>query len=283
MSFSDEIIAQSVVPTIQKFCYVANQLGINATAVYNTVAGLTPPTGYSFGRYFDSGDPLLQYAAFSGSVSDLIAQGVALRQTLFETLTALVQTAAEEDITVDLAPAVFGAFTALVNCSARPLDTINAMIILSGFTAPPLNLGSDTVGSEIASLAARTAVLIRVAAIINMGAASALYQPTSQTDAVTIRNQMAKIMDNEAYVVAGFFDDADYSAINAVRVAMVLDLNTRGSVLEPETTYSFNSNLPALVVAYQLYQDTTREADLVARNNPINPALMPLSVQALGQ
>jgi hypothetical protein len=143
MAFSEDIVEASVVPTTQKFCYIAYLLGINATAVYNTVAGLVPPQNYSYGRYYDSGNPLDQYALFSGSLDQLVAQGVSLRQTLYETLQALVQTAAEDDITTALAPAVYGAFAALVNCFASPSDTINAMTILAAFTAPPIPAGND--------------------------------------------------------------------------------------------------------------------------------------------
>ena len=41
------------------------------------------------------------------------------------------------------------------------------------------------------------------------------------------------------------------------------------------------ASLPALTLAYQIYGDTTRADDLIARADPSHPALMPLAFVAL--
>ena len=53
-----------------------------------------------------------------------------------------------------------------------------------------------TVGTEIASLvpSARTAVLVRVAALINLATATSRYTPWSAIDAIVVRNQVAGLL-----------------------------------------------------------------------------------------
>jgi prophage DNA circulation protein len=64
---------------------------------------------------------------------------------------------------------------------------------------------------------------------------------------------------------------------------VVADLNARANQLSPVVQIGFNANLPALVVAQILYGDATREPDLTARNDPVNPGFLPLSIEALTQ
>jgi prophage DNA circulation protein len=44
-----------------------------------------------------------------------------------------------------------------------------------------------------------------------------------------------------------------------------------------------SANLPSLMVAQILYGDATREPDLTARNNAVNPRFFPLTLKALAQ
>jgi hypothetical protein len=282
--YSTYVISRSVVPTIMKFAYIATRLGIFATQVYRTVAGLTPPTGYSYGRYYDSGDPLLQFATSATSVTDLINQGVVLRANLATALSGLVTTAATEDIGVYLEPAVYTSFTALVNCSATPSDTIASMSALAGnpgFLPPPITVGGDEIGTEIGSLAARTAALIRKAALVNLATATSRYTPSSSNDAIVLRNSVSALFDAELGLLGSWFQDADYSALSTLRMAVVNDLNTRASVLNPIIQATYTSNLPSLVIAYQLYADATQADALTARNDPVDPGFFPLTVEAL--
>jgi prophage DNA circulation protein len=282
--YSTYVISRSVIPTIMKFAYIATRLGIFATQVYRTVAGLTPPAGYSYGRYYESGDPLLQFATSATSVTDLINRGVTLRASLANALTDLVSTAATEDIGTYLEPAVYTAFAALISCSATPTDTIAAMSALAGnpgFLPPPIVVGGDEIGTEISSLAARTAALIRKAALINMAEATAQYTPASSNDAITLRNSVASLFDAELALLGSWFQDADYSALSTLRMAVVNDLNTRASVLNPLVQVNYTTNLPSLVIAYELYADASQADALTARNNPVDPGFMPLVVEAL--
>jgi prophage DNA circulation protein len=64
---------------------------------------------------------------------------------------------------------------------------------------------------------------------------------------------------------------------------VVADLNARANQLRPVIQFGMASNLPSLVVAQILYGDATREADLTARNDPVNPGFLPLTIEALIQ
>jgi prophage DNA circulation protein len=178
-------------------------------------------------------------------------KGVTLREELQTSLASLVNTTQYDDITTDLAPAVYAAYTALMNCCAAPDDQITFMEILSRLQPPStVTANGDAVDSEITALAARTAVLIWVAALINLGLAIAAYNPTSSTDAMTLRNTVAGLMDAEMTQLASWYDDTDYYAL-AARVAVVTDLNARGNLLSPVVDMTSSSNLPWLVLAQQ--------------------------------
>ena len=60
-----------------------------------------------------------------------------------------------------------------------------------------VNCANDAAGQEIAALASRTAVLIGVAALIEMGRATARYIPKSSTDAINTGNTVAGLMERK--------------------------------------------------------------------------------------
>jgi prophage DNA circulation protein len=77
------------------------------------------------------------------------------------------------------------------------------------------------------------------------------------------------------------FKDAYYTGMNQVRTTVIQYLNVAAINLSPVENYRFPSNLPSLVLSYWLYQSVDLEPDLVARNNPVDPGFMPLTVEAL--
>lgn len=269
----------SVYLTIQKFGYFVVQLGNNATQIFNEVSGLDD--GNFYGRYFASGNPLIPYSLVATSVEAMIVRGVALRAALAVSVGNALEVAQSEDIETDLVPAIYAVTEALAACCASPGDQIKLLSILAGFTAPPINSGNDTLGLQIQFLANLTAMQIRISALSSLAAATAAYTPTSSNDAMAVRQQVAGLIDAEMTICASIFDDVDYSALAADRIAVIQDMNARGNMLAPVVTQTFSSNLPSLVIAYRLYQDSTMEPDLVARNNPVNPGFMPMVIEAL--
>jgi prophage DNA circulation protein len=123
--------------------------------------------------------------------------------------------------------------------------------------------------------------LFRRAAVVALATASSSYQPTSYNDAVTIRETVTGFIDNEITIAGDEGDDSTYGALRALRQAVVTDLVARGANLAQVTTFTFGAPLPALYLANRIYQDPTRSDQLVAQANPVHPAFMPASFQAL--
>lgn len=92
------------------------------------------------------------------------------------------------------------------------------------------------------------------------------------------RNQAADVQD--AFLIAleqaeSQASDTLYAALQDVKVGMLDDLSRRGAGLPSVVTLTPPSTLPALVQAYRLYQDTTREEELVSRNGLQHPSFVP--------
>ena len=62
---------------------------------------------------------------------------------------------------------------------------------------------------------------------------------------------------------------------------MALDLAVRGAQLPLLVEVTTPVSMPSLAEAWTLYQDTTREPQLVASADPPHPLFMPLSFDAL--
>jgi hypothetical protein len=142
---------------------------------------------------------------------------------------------------------------------------------------------ADAVGMEIANLAARTACMIRVAALVKLarahGSLCALVEHRrSARPKCPCRPHGCR--DDPS---GPWYDDADYAALKGLRTAVVEDMNARANQLAPVVTADFRANLPSLVLTQILYGDATREPELTARKNPVNPGFMPLSIEVLAE
>jgi len=163
---------------------------------------------------------------------------------------------------------------------ADPADAIRILSELAAF-APSSNFGSDAVGSGMATMQTANAAMCRRAALTSLARAAVTYAPSSYQDAVTLRTNVCALFDAEAITAADAGDNASYVALKAMRAAVSADITTRAGSLAMVTTVNRRTSLPALVVAYQLYQDASRSDDLVARNDPRSPLFMPLTLEAL--
>lgn len=152
-----------------------------------------------------------------------------------------------------------------------PLTSYNP---ISGQTTAPI-------GAAMAILTAAVAALCRRAALAAIAQACANWQPTSSQEAEALRLRVAELVDAEALVAADSGDDASWQALRALRVQVTQDLSERASRLPDQITITRNACLPALVLGQQVYADATRAPDLIRRADPIHPAFMPTSFEAL--
>jgi prophage DNA circulation protein len=101
--------------------------------------------------------------------------------------------------------------------------------------------------------------------------ASSLLDAVVYDDVVAINAGLTAALDAES-LVAG---DATYTALTGARVAVWQDLTARARNAARLRTVSLQRPLPALAVAYDLYGDAARDAEIVMRNRVRHPGFVP--------
>lgn len=114
--------------------------------------------------------------------------------------------------------------------------------------------------------------LIRGSAGSARARAVADLQFTDYDDAVAVRDAVVGHLDMVADISA---NDAVYDALSALRAALVRDVAARGADLARLVSYTPEVTTPALVLAHRLYDDASRDADLIARNRFQHPGFVP--------
>jgi hypothetical protein len=161
-----------------------------------------------------------------------------------------------------------------------PADAIRLLLPLTGWVPPnmPGTGPLQSVAQDVQDLAASN---LRCAACAALARATVLYQPVSYQDAFGLRQQVCDAIDAEATRCADAGRDASFQALRNLRAAVALDLGIRGASLPSLVEVTTLVSMPSLAEAWTLYQDTTREPQLVASADPPHPLFMPLEFQAL--
>ncbi len=272
-------VVNMVLQTVNSWVGMVIQAATNATSLFNMIVNLPG----NFGRFFNGRTVGLSTTALQAqtgaTVASLISQGITLQAGVVAACSTL-QEAAEGTDPAATATAAQGAVAALLAAMADPQDAVTLLTGLVNFY-PAAPTGVSIVGMAEAIVQTATGAMVRRAALAALARATALYQPSSANDAANLKTQVAAIIDSEIDVAGDSGDDASYSALIALRAAVVLDLDTRGAALPALQTVTTNESLPSLVLAQRLYQDVTRADELVTEADPVHPAFMPNSFQAL--
>jgi prophage DNA circulation protein len=284
--FSDDVsdafsegadVVTAAAGAVQGFANAALAVVGDAGLFIAAVAGLSPPPLYTYGRYANG--------ALGSYQTGVITVDLALANTTTSiaavvTAAADVVTLAEAGVPAPLATAV-QALTASVQAAIPdPADQVRLLSVLAGYT-PTTIASTAPIGQAIQTAQEATGALCRRSALTALARATALYQPTSYQDAVTLRNNAAALFDAEILIAANNLDVASYQALRQVRTDIVEDLNTRAATLPALITVNTPAPLPAFTLAYQLYADGSRCDDVIARANPVHPAFMPTSMVLL--
>jgi len=88
--------------------------------------------------------------------------------------------------------------------------------------------------------------------------------------AASTRDALTSTIDSQCLTA----DDNVYPALRDLRAAVVNDLNTRAATLPSLLTVTPVKTEAALVLAWRLYADATRDAEIVARNDVIYPGFV---------
>lgn len=170
-----------------------------------------------------------------------------------------------------VAQSVLQTTEALRAACADPADAVTLLIALATY--------SDDVPDSPAQEAA--ASLCRRAALASLALACADYQPPSADAAQALLATVSTLYDGEAQIAADAFDSAAYGYLKDLRTAVVTDLGTRAESLPYLRTVTTLVPTPSLVLAYQLYEDTTRADEIAELSDAPHPGFLPLSIQVL--
>lgn len=171
---------------------------------------------------------------------------------------------------------------ALAVATNDPADAVRLLLPLCTWQ-PPAIFGSGPLALVVAQQQAAIARNLHCAALAALATASAAYNPISYQDALSLRTMVCAALDAEATVAADAGDDATYLALRNLRTAVAIDLAVRGANLPALVEVETLVSMPSLAEAWTLYQDTSREPQLVASADAVHPLFLPLSFPALSQ
>jgi len=286
--------ARKAVSAIQLGAAVVRQAVSTAVGYYQTAIGIVNSVrrvfnavstlSGNFGRLFGGGN-----AGYSGSNAkapdtttavDLLGASAAASGAVVAAGAAL-QLAAGNISDTDAYGSAAVTFVDSVAATAQdPADGISVLSTLAAYE--PAQITTDSpIGQAMATMNDACAAHLRRVAIASLAEAVGTYQPASQNDAVAVQTAVMAVIDAEILVAGDAGDDATYDALRELRRAVVADLQARGAELSAVATFAFNASLPALALANRIYRDPTRADGLVRQVNPIHPAFMPTTFDAL--
>ena len=172
-------------------------------------------------------------------------------------------------IPTNLASQFTGQISGILGLGNSPLAAFNALKRLFGYQP---NKVVRSTPSRIQQDNNRTAVtsLVRRAGVIEAARATSSIEFDSQDQAVAIRDIVIDAINNEQLTAS---DDV-FVALTDLRTAVVNDINTRAVDLSKVVAYTPKATMPAVVLAYRLYGDATRDQEIVARNSISHPGFV---------
>ena len=169
---------------------------------------------------------------------------------------------------------------AIAAAATDPADAIRLLLPLTGWIPPDLP-GTGPVQSIAQDVQDLAASNLRCAACSTLARVTVQYQPQSYQDAFALRQQVCAAIGAEAQRCADAGRDASYQALRNLYAAVAFDLAVRGASLPLLVEVVTAVPMPSLTEAWTLYQDTTREPQLVASSGASHPLFLPLEFEAL--
>lgn len=150
-------------------------------------------------------------------------------------------------------------FRALLN--TRQASTFAAQTV-SGATPARLAQAQNT---------AAVRALVRQQLLVQAAAASSLMSLPVYDDAIRARTSLTAALEEEGMTA----DDALFPALTDLRVKVWHDLTARSRDSARLATVTPAQVTPAVALAYDLYEDAGRDAEIVARNRISHPGFLP--------
>lgn len=117
--------------------------------------------------------------------------------------------------------------------------------------------------------------LVRGSAAVERARSVASLEFSDIQDALAVRDSVVDQLDQVSDVSS---DDGVFGTLSALRAAVVRDIGARGADLARVVSVTLPATTPALVMAYDLLGDASRDSELLARNNIIHPGFLPAGV-----
>ena len=169
----------------------------------------------------------------------------------------------------NLATEISGQIAGILGLGQSPLAAFNALKSLFGFTH---KAGTRTTAARIQLDNNRQAVanITRRTAIIEAARSSANINFDSRQQAVQARDAVVEAIESEQLSAS----DNVFNALADLRAAVVADVSTRAADLPELITYTPKATLPAVILAYRIYGDANKDADIIARNHIAHPGFV---------
>lgn len=113
--------------------------------------------------------------------------------------------------------------------------------------------------------------LVRRAALMQAAGMTAAMPLPVYDDAVALRQDLLAALDEEAATAS----DTAYTALMDLRTQVHVDMTTRLRSAARLQEVRPRAVMPALALAYDLYEDTGREGEIIARNRIRHPGFIP--------
>lgn len=251
---------------VQQQATVANAISANAFADGFSVAGLP---GWA------QGTAVARAEAFLGAVQSAVSvlpYGAPARGQV----AALVGDLGGRVLSALRAPLSFAAeMVAVVGAMRSGIDAGPAVAMLATLstfgtstvlqpTNTPTRRRESTNDDALVELVRATAAIERARALSDM------TFPDFNA-AIAARDGVLQQLDSVADTTR---NDQMYDALSSLRAVVVRDVAARGANLARVVTVTPPATLPALVLAYDLYDDASRDGELVARNRAKHPGFM---------
>jgi prophage DNA circulation protein len=117
--------------------------------------------------------------------------------------------------------------------------------------------------------------LVRQASLAGMAQSITAIDFDSYDSAVAVRDEFTDFLDREIIALGSTDFDRAFQQMETLRTAVVQEVTQRAANLERIKTLTLASTLPALVVAYDLYEDAARDDEIVKRNRIPHPGFLP--------
>jgi len=225
-----------------------------------------------FGRFVGQFVAGVQQA--STTIEELIGAGAQARTSVAVSGNALEAAAAVADWR-GMSAATQSLVTAVQNANPDPHQAVQSLVALQASIIPQQRATADLTAANSV-----TTLLYRRYAVIALAVSTTDYALASVEDAEALRATVCDALEMEITTAGDMGDDATFTALRALEVAVVQDLTTRGATLATMQTVSTSEPMPLIVLAQRLYQDVARYDTLLQQAAPVHPAFAPVKFQA---